>query len=267
MEKNELKDICEKLKFVAREAGEFIAAERKKFNTEAVEYKDVNNVVSYVDKEAEKLIVDQLTTILPSAGFITEEGTAGTDDKEGLNWIIDPLDGTANYIHNVPNYSVSLALAKGKTVLTGVIFHIPADEMYSAVKGDGAFCNGVQIKVSRSQTLGESLLATGFPYYKFENMDKYLLILESLMQKTHGLRRFGSAAIDLAYVASGYFDGFYEYNLNSWDMAAGILLVEEAGGVVTDFEGGNDHLFGGFVVAGNAVHKELLSEIKRFWIN
>ena len=267
MEKDELKNICEKLQKVAREAGEFIANERKKFDAGSVEYKDVNNVVSYVDKEAEKLIVSQLSQILPLAGFITEEGTADTKDREGLNWIIDPLDGTANFIHNVPNYSVSLALAKGKTVLTGVIFHVPANEMYTAVKGEGAFCNGRSIKVAKSQVLGESLLATGFPYYKFENMDKYLLILESLMQKTHGLRRFGSAAIDLAYVASGFFDGFYEYNLNSWDMAAGILLVEEAGGFVTDFNGGDDHLFGGFVVAGNAVHKELLAEIKRFWFN
>lgn len=267
MEKNDLRVICEKLQKTAQEAGEFIANERKRFDSEAVEYKDVNNVVSYVDKEAEKLIVTQLRQILPSAGFITEEGTAGTEDRDGLNWIIDPLDGTANYIHNVPNYSVSLALAKGKTVLVGVIYHIPANEMYTAIKGDGAFCNGCSINVAKSQTLGESLLATGFPYYKFENMDKYLLILESLMQKTHGLRRFGSAAIDLAYVASGYFDGFYEYNLNSWDMAAGILLVEEAGGIVTDFEGSDDHLFGGFVVAGNAVHKELLTEIKRFWFN
>ncbi|MGR3809478.1 inositol monophosphatase family protein [Jiulongibacter sp. NS-SX5] len=265
MEKTELIDICQKLSAVARKAGEFIAAEREKFSSDSVEYKEVNNVVSYVDKEAEKIIVDELQSILPEAGFITEEGTADTQDIEGLNWIIDPLDGTANFIHNVPNYSVSLALAKGKDLLVGVIYHIPANEMYEAVKGNGAFCNGKQIHVAKSQKLGESLLATGFPYYKFESMDKYLLILESLMQKTHGLRRFGSAAIDLAYVASGYFDGFYEYNLNSYDMAAGVLMVQEAGGVVTDFEGGDDHLFGGFVVAGNAVHKELLAEIQRFW--
>ena len=267
MEKTALITICEKLSATARLAGDFIAKEAEKFNTDIVEYKDVNNVVSYVDKEAEQMIVKALRDLLPQAGFITEEGTADTQDYEGYNWIIDPLDGTANFIHGVPNYSVSLALAKGKEVLTGVVFHIKANEMYTAVKGNGAFCNDKPIKVSATPTLGQSLLATGFPYYKFENMDKYLLVLESLMQKTHGLRRFGSAAIDLAYVANGYFDAFFEYNLNSWDMAAGILLVKEAGGSVTDFNGGEDYLFGGNIVAGNATHEELLNEIKRFWNN
>jgi myo-inositol-1(or 4)-monophosphatase len=267
MEKAQLTVICDQMIKTARKAGKFISDEALKFKSEAIEYKEVNNVVSYVDKETEKLIVNDLSALLPAAGFITEEGTAETEDKAGLNWIIDPLDGTANFIHGVPNYSVSLALAEGKNILIGVIYHVPADEIYHAIKGGGAFCNEKPIQVSGNTHLGQSLLATGFPYYKFENMDKYLLILESLMQKTHGLRRFGSAAIDLAYVAAGYFDGFYEYNLNSWDMAAGILLVEEAGGYVTDFEGGDNHLFGGFVVAGNAVHNELLAEIKKYWSN
>ncbi len=265
MEKTQLELICKEVINTARNAGKFIAEEARKFRADSIEYKEVNNVVSYVDKEAEKLIVSELSRILPEAGFVTEEGTADTSDRDGLNWIIDPLDGTANFVHGVPNFSVSLALARGRQVLLGVIYHIPANEVYHAVKGGGAYCNEEKIQVAPTQNLGQSLLATGFPYYKFENMEKYLQILESLMQKTHGLRRFGSAAIDLAYVAKGYFDGFYEYNLNSWDMAAGILLVEEAGGKVTDFEGGDDHLYGGFVVAGNAVHNELLSEIKKFW--
>ncbi|UBM59405.1 inositol monophosphatase [Marinilongibacter aquaticus] len=265
MEKEKLKQIIADVENTAKKAGLFIAEEAKKFSVSKVEYKDVNNVVSYVDKEAEKMIVASLSELLPSAGFITEEGTADTDDLDALNWIIDPLDGTANFIHGVPNYSVSLALAKGKEVLLGVIYHIPADEMYTAIKGNGAFCNGAEIRVAASKKLGESLLATGFPYYKFDHMEDYLQILESLMQKTHGLRRFGSAAIDLAYVAKGHFDGFYEYNLNSWDMAAGVLLVQEAGGKVTDFKGADNFLFGGDVVAGNAVHAELLDEINRFW--
>jgi myo-inositol-1(or 4)-monophosphatase len=250
---------------VAKEAGAFIQQEATKFNTDAIEYKDVNNVVSYVDKETEKLIVEKLNKILPEAGFITEEGTAETSDYNSLNWIIDPLDGTANFIHGLPNYSTSLALVEGKKPLVGVVMNICTNEIYSAWSGGGAWCNGKQIHVSKVAHLGQSLLATGFPYYKFENQDKYLKILESLMQKTHGLRRMGSAAIDLAYVAKGHFDGFYEYNLNSWDMAAGILLVEEAGGICSDFSGGDNHLFGGDIVCGSVVHGELLEEIKRVW--
>lgn len=261
-----LEKICQEVILVAQEAGQFIAAEAKRFSTTSVEYKAVNNVVSYVDKETEKLIVSRLEKILPEAGFITEEGTVETKDQNGLNWIIDPLDGTANFIHSLPNYSVSLALAQGKEVLVGVIYNVCTQETFSATKGGGAYRNGEKISVSANKHLGESLLATGFPYYKFDNQDKYLKILESLMQKTHGLRRMGSAAIDLAYVACGYFDGFYEYNLNSWDMAAGILLITEAGGVATDFSGTDEHLFRGDVVAGAAVHAELLAEIQQYWI-
>jgi myo-inositol-1(or 4)-monophosphatase len=261
-----LQEICLQTVEVAQQAGSFISQESAKFNRNSIEYKDVNNVVSYVDKETEKLIVSRLREILPLAGFITEEGTADSADLEGLNWIIDPLDGTANFIHGLPNYSVSLALARGKDVLVGVVYNVCTKEIFSATKGSGAFRNGEKIQVSPIKHLGESLLSTGFPYYKFENQDKYLLILESLMQKTHGLRRMGSAAIDLAYTACGYFDGFYEYNLNSWDMAAGILLVTEAGGFASDFLGGDNHLFGGDVVVGSAVHSELLAEIQRYWI-
>lgn len=262
-----LEKICQQVIEVAQKAGDFIQQESAKFNRSAIEYKDVNNVVSYVDKETEKLIVEGLRQILPEAGFITEEGTAETSDYEGLNWIIDPLDGTANFIHGLPNYSTSLALAEGKKVLIGVILNISTQEMFYTWRGGGAWSNGNRISVSPVKYLGESLLATGFPYYKFENQDKYLKILESLMQKTHGLRRMGSAAIDLAYVAKGHFDGFYEYNLNSWDMAAGILLVEEAGGICSDFAGGDNHLFGGDIVCGSPVHTELLDEIKKVWFS
>ncbi len=265
MEKTELNIICDQVIKIAQVAGNFISKEALKFKTESIEYKDVNNVVSYVDKEAEKMIVDFLNTLELPAGFITEEGTASTTDTEGLNWIIDPLDGTANYVHGLPNYSVSLALAEGKDVLLGVVYHITTGEVFHAIKGEGAFKNNIPISVGKAQKLGESLMATGFPYYKFEEMTAYLKILESLMQQTHGLRRLGSAAIDLAYVACGYFDGFFEYNLNSWDMAAGVLLVQEAGGKVTDFKGGDNYLFDGDIIAANATHTELLKEISRFW--
>ncbi len=252
----DLQHLCTATIEIAKEAGAFIRKEAQAFNTDAVEYKDVNNVVSYVDKETEKILVQRLSALLPEAGFITEEETVETDDNP-LKWIIDPLDGTANFIHGLPVYSVSLALANGTDVLVGVVYNICTDECFYAWKNGGAFCNGKKISVSKNTTLGTSLLSTGFPYYKFEKQDRYLKILESLMQKTHGLRRMGSAAIDLAYTACGRFDGFYEYNLRSWDMAAGVLLVKEAGGIVTDFEGGENYLFGGDVVAGSAVHQEL----------
>jgi myo-inositol-1(or 4)-monophosphatase len=258
-------EIVNKVKKTALLAGNFIEKEAVQFKSAAIEYKDVNNVVSYVDKKAEEMIVDALRKILPEAGFITEEGTATTTDIEGYNWIIDPLDGTANFVHGLPNYSVSLALAHGKDILVGVVYNVCYKDMFWAVKGGGAYKNDTKIHVSAVNSLNQSLFATGFPYYKFEEIEKYIKILESLMQKTHGLRRLGSAAIDLAYVACGYFDGFYEYNLNSWDMAAGILLIKEAGGTVTDFAGGDNHLFGGDIVAGGPVQKELLAEIQRFW--
>ncbi|SOE19553.1 myo-inositol-1(or 4)-monophosphatase [Spirosomataceae bacterium TFI 002] len=264
-EKLDLRTLVKETILVAQEAAEFIQKESKAFKSSSIEYKDVNNVVSYVDKETEKLIVKGLNALGLSAGFITEEETVATSDQNGLNWIIDPLDGTANYVHGLPHYSVSIALSKGNDVLLGVVVHAVTGEVFHAIKGGGAFKNNEPISVSKNDDLGKSLLATGFPYYKFEGMSKYLQILESLMQKTHGLRRFGSAALDLAHVAEGFYDGFYEYNLNSYDMAAGVLLVQEAGGIVTDFEGGNEYLFRGDVVAGNAHQINVLKEIQKYW--
>jgi myo-inositol-1(or 4)-monophosphatase len=256
------RDICT----IATDAGEFLLQERSKFQREAIEYKGLNNLVSYVDKETEKQLVVRLSQLLPQAGFITEEGTTGQEaDPTALNWIIDPLDGTANFIHDLPVFSVSIGLAQGSTSLAGVVYDPNRDECFSAWKGGGAYCNGNKISVSPATQLGESLIATGFPYYTFDKMPKYLQILESLMKQTHGLRRLGSAAIDLAYVACGRFEAFYEYNLHSWDMAAGVLLVHEAGGIVTDFDGGDAFLFRGDVIAGSGMQPELLKAIQEYW--
>lgn len=251
---------------IATDAGAFLLRERRRFQRDAIEYKGLNNLVSYVDKETEKQLVAQLGQLLPEAGFITEEGTTGQEaDPSALNWIIDPLDGTANFIHGLPVFSVSIGLAQGSTPLAGVVYDPNRNECFSAWRGGGAYCNGEAIRVSAATQLGESLIATGFPYYSFEQMPKYLRILELLMQQTHGLRRMGSAAIDLAYVAAGRFEAFYEYNLNSWDMAAGVLLVSEAGGLVTDFAGGDAFLFRGDVIASGGVHPELLRVIQEIW--
>ncbi len=251
---------------LVREVSTFIQEEARIFGQEKVEYKDVNNLVSYVDKEAEKKLVAGLKNILPVASFITEEGTTGlAPDLDALNWIIDPLDGTANFVHGLPIYCVSVGLARGKQPLAGVIHEPNLDEMFHAWQGGGAWCNGRRLRVTEAKHLGESLLATGFPYYKFDKHDRYMKILEVFMQKTHGVRRLGAAAVDLAYVAAGRFEGFYEYNLNSWDMAAGVLLILEAGGTVTDFTGGDNYLFGGDLVAGGPVHDELLAVIKEIF--
>lgn len=265
------------LNAIAREAGAFLLAERQQFNLDAVEYKGLNDLVSYVDKECEKLLVPKLRALLPEAGFITEEGTTEQADRTagtppGLNWIIDPLDGTTNFIHGLPIFAVSIGLAQGQRPIAGVIYDPNRDECFSAVEGQGAWLSvggGPEqaLRVSTAQRLADGLIATGFPYYNFKQMPTYLRILEQLMQRSHGLRRMGSAAIDLAYVAAGRFEAFYEYNLKSWDMAAGICLVREAGGIVTDFDGDDTMLFGGDVIAGCAIQPELLAVIGEVWGN
>ena len=257
--------LLEQTQEVAKEVGAFIRKERQHFDVKKVEHKGFNDLVSYVDKEAERQIVDRLSAILPEAGFITEEGT-NTTKGETYNWVIDPLDGTTNFIHNIPVFSVSIALMEGNELILGVVYEVNRHECFYAMKGGGAYCNDTRIKVSEAEQLSASLIATGFPYYNFELIDKYLATMKSLMQKTHGLRRFGSAAVDLCYVASGRTEGFFEYNLNSYDVAAGALIVKEAGGQVTDFKGGDDYVFGRNIVASNgAIHPDFLGVLSEFW--
>ncbi|MCE7056362.1 inositol monophosphatase [Algoriphagus sp. AGSA1] len=261
----ELTLLLEKTQQIAKEAGAFIRRERQHFSLANVEHKGFNDLVSYVDKEAEKIIVDRLSEILPEAGFITEEGT-NTTQAEQYNWVIDPLDGTTNFIHGVPIFCVSIALMEYKEVILGVVYEVNLHECFYAMKGGGAFCNDTRIRVSSAQTLSASLIATGFPYYNFDLIDKYLAALKFLMRSSHGARRLGSAAVDLCYVASGRVEGFFEYNLNSYDVAAGTLIVEEAGGQVTDFSGGRDFVFGRQILATNrAIHEEILGELKTIW--
>jgi myo-inositol-1(or 4)-monophosphatase len=179
--------------------------------------------------------------LLPEAGFVTEEKTA-TIAGEQYDWIIDPLDGTTNFIHGLPTYAISIALQCDGELVLGVVYEINRDECFSAWKNGGAYLNDKQISVSKASAIENTLLATGFPYYEFGRLDAYLAVLKELMQRCHGVRRIGSAAIDLAYVACGRFDGYFEFNLNSYDVAAGIVLVREAGGQVFDFTGGNNSI-------------------------
>ena len=261
----DLENICHQTIALVKKTGKFIQKERENFDTSRIEFKGSHsNMVSYVDKEAEKILVKGLKMLVPEAGFITEEETE-TIKGEKYNWIIDPLDGTTNFLHNVPLYCVSVALeCKGK-VIVGVIYSVVNDECFYSWKGGGAFLNNKRITVSKAKSIEESLIATGFPYQLFDKFDNYMLIIKDFVEHTHGLRRLGAAALDLAYVACGRFEGYFEFSIKPWDIAAGILLVKEAGGVVTDFKGGDDVLFCGEIVAGAKMQPEMLHTITKKW--
>jgi len=236
-----LQQITEQVANIAREAGAFIRMERQNFDTNRIEYKGLNDLVSYVDKTAEQQIVASLKKVLPEAGFITEEKTA-TNLGERYNWIIDPLDGTTNFIHGLPVFSVSIALQEFDELVAGVVYEVNQDECFYASTDTPAYLNGKEIKVSQAAAISDSLLATGFPYYDFTKQPQFIALLSELMQNCHGLRRLGSAAVDLVYTACGRFDAYYEYNLNAWDVAAGIVILRQAGGQAVNFSGGNECL-------------------------
>ncbi len=250
---------------ICLEVGDFIAREGSLFDRSRIEQKEgFNNLVSYVDKESEKKLVTALSKILPGSGFIAEEGTA-IEGTNGYRWIIDPLDGTTNFTHGLPPFAISIGLALKEKMVLGIIYEVTKKEMFHTIEGHPAYCNDKKIETSTILTLQESLLATGFPYYEFEKMEAYLKIIRNFLRQSHGVRRLGSAATDLAYVACGRFEGFFEYNLNAWDVAAGAFLVQQAGGYVTDFKGGNNFLFGGEMCAGCGVHPQMLEIIRNEW--
>ena len=255
--------ITNKVIEVSKQAGAFIREQRRIFDPAKIEYKGLNDLVSYVDKTAEEMIVSGLKDILPEAGFITEEKTI-SKVGERYNWIIDPLDGTTNFIHGMPIFSVSIALKEYNELVIGVVYEVNFDECFYAWKDSAAYMNGKEIKVSKDDTLAKSLLATGFPCYDFTKQAAYLELFAELMRNTHGIRRLGSAAVDLAYTACGRLEGFYEYNLNAWDVAAGILIVRQAGGEVVNFSGGEECMEKRELVATNGkITGELLAMIQK----
>ena len=258
----ELKSLCKEVIGVVKKTGNFIRQERKSFSVSSVEYKGFNDLVSYVDKSAEKQLIEGLGKLLPQAGFIAEENTLSKKGHE-YNWIIDPLDGTTNFVHGVPCFCISIALLKNDAIVLGIIYEINLDECFYAYKGGGAYLNEKKINVSETSALKKSLLATGFPYTDYSRMKEYMEVFDYCMHHTHGLRRLGSAAVDLAYVACGRFEGFYEYGLNAWDVAAGAFIVEEAGGMASDFSGGNNYVFGKEIIATNKnIFDEFLGVVK-----
>ncbi|MGY3212107.1 inositol monophosphatase family protein [Mucilaginibacter sp. HD30] len=260
-----LEEITAKVIEVAKQAGAFILEERKTFAAEKIEYKGLNDLVSYVDKTAEEMIVKGLESVISEAGFITEEQTT-TKLGERYNWIIDPLDGTTNFIHGLPVFSVSIALKEYDELVAGVVYEVNLDECFYACKGAPAYLNGKEIKVSSAATIGDSLLATGFPYYDFNKQQQYIALFTHLMKSCHGLRRLGSAAVDLAYTACGRFDAYYEYNLNPWDVAAGIVIVRQAGGHVVNYSGGDEILNSRELLATNGkLTGEMLEAINTYF--
>jgi myo-inositol-1(or 4)-monophosphatase len=257
-----IEEITKQVIDLSNNVGKFIQAERGKISSESIEKKGLHDFVTYVDKSAEEQLVKGLQKILPEAGFIVEEETI---KKEGnrFNWIVDPLDGTTNYIHGLTPFAISIALTDNDKVVSGVVNELGFEEVFYSWGDNKAFLDGKPIRVSKVESLKESMIATGFPYNNFTRLQPFLHSLEHFMKNTHGIRRFGSAATDLVYTACGRFEGFYEYSLNPWDVAAGAFIVEQAGGVVSDFQGGSDYIFGEEIVAATSnIHEEFKQVIK-----
>jgi myo-inositol-1(or 4)-monophosphatase len=256
-----LEKICLDVVELARQTGTFIKTERSK-NKLSIENKGTNDFVTHLDKGSEERLVKGLKAILPQAGFIAEENTE-THRGDIYNWVIDPIDGTTNFIHGLAPYAISIALMQHNEVVIGVVYEMGLDECFYAWKGGKAWLDGQPIEVSARATVSDSLIATGFPYTMFSQLDRFLKSLEFFMKKSHGVRRLGSAATDLAYVACGRFEAFYEYNLNAWDVAAGALLVTEAGGKMSDFKGGDNYIFGRELIATNRhIYDEFAKDIQ-----
>ena len=250
---------------IARQAGAYIREERKKFYLDSVERKHAHDYVSYVDKGSERLIVTALRELLPEAGFITEEGLAGHNAEQML-WVVDPLDGTTNFIHQYAPYAVSIALLQGKTILVGVVYEICADECFFAWQGGGAYLDGKPLHVSNQQ-IQDALLCFQFPY----NSEAYKPVMKRLIDAFYGnigsIRACGSAAMALCQVAAGRLDGYAEQYIGQWDYMAGSLIVMEAGGKVTDYAGSDDFTQGNSVVATNgAIQQDILSKTNCFAI-
>lgn len=250
---------------VAKLAGAFIASQVNQLKTGQVEVKGEHNYVTFVDKESERIIVEGLTPLINSAVFLTEEATVESRAGE-WQWIVDPLDGTTNFIHGLPLFSVSIALVQNANPVVGVVYEVNSGECFTAWANGPALLNGNQIGVSNCQLPDSALLATGFPYYDYNLLDQYLQLFADFMKNTRGLRRLGSAAVDLAWVAAGRFDAFYEYGLNPWDVAAGALLVKQAGGKVSHFDGSTNYLHGKRILASNGqLHETLLKTIGHYF--
>jgi myo-inositol-1(or 4)-monophosphatase len=233
----------------ARRAGNIVNRATRNLDVLTVRMKSANDFVSEVDHEAERAIVDMLHSAYPDHAILAEEG--GSTGRSDYVWIIDPLDGTTNFLHGFPQFAVSIALMHRGVLNQAVIYDPTRNDLFTASRGRGAYMNDTRIRVSRRSRLSDSLIGTGFPFREFVNIDAYLAILRDTLQKTRGVRRAGAASLDLAYVAAGRLDAFWELGLAPWDIAAGALMILEAGGLVGDLEGNEKYMDSGNVCAGN----------------
>lgn len=262
----EYREECDVAIEAARQAGQLIRTRAGTVAARDVREKGRNDLVTATDEEAQRIITSMLKDAFPEYEILAEEGEFRENVEpvaEGYRWIIDPLDGTTNFTFDAPPYAVSIALQRGADVVVGVVLDVADDVLYTATRGGGAYCNGAPMRVATPEALRRSLIATGFPFRTLENLGPYLDVVSAFIEASRGVRRLGSAAIDLALVARGRFTGFFETGLSPWDVAAGVLLVEEAGGRVTDFRARPDVLFTRQIVASNgAIHDEMLEVVR-----
>ncbi len=246
---------------IAKEAGEIISGSyRQNFG---IEFKtNHTNLVTEVDKRSERHIIDFINKKYPAHGILAEESGGDYKDKEYI-WVIDPLDGTTNFAHGLPIFSVSIGVVKNNEIIAGVVYDVMRDCLYSSEKGSGSFCGNRKLLVSNNDLLAHSLLVTGFPYNISENPDNAIELFAAFLKSSRAVRRLGSAAIDLCYVADGIFDGFWEVNLNPWDICAGKIILEEAGGLFTDFTGNKRDIFNRQTLASNGkIHQRMMKIIE-----
>ncbi len=256
-------DLLIQLENIVIETGAWLKNQWSPLVPPTVHLKSMNQLVTEFDIATEKQLISKLQELLPEAGFITEEEQIKSSKNQEFTWVIDPIDGTTNFVHSLPVFCISVALLQHEKPVLGVVYEPLRAELFSASLGHGAKLNGKTITVRGAQNLSETLIATGFPYYDYERAKAYLKALESCMIKTRGVRRMGSAAIDLAYVAAGRFDAFFEYSLSPWDVAAGILLVKEAGGLVSAFDTDKNPLWDQEILASSpGIHREMLDLLK-----
>lgn len=258
-----MEDILLKMESACDIVGAFQLEHWNKVSAEAVNDKSLNQLVSFVDQKSEQILVEALLLAVPGSTIIGEESASENRVITEYTWVIDPLDGTTNFLHGLPIFSISVALLHNGIPVIGIVDCPVLKERFTAIKNKGARLNGLPIQVAENSKLKDSLLATGFPYHNFAEMQAYLDVLTHFMQNTRGLRRMGSAAIDLAYTACGRFDAFFELNLSPWDIAAGVLLVEEAGGKVSTFDGRTDVVFENQILASSSeLYPEMLQVLR-----
>jgi myo-inositol-1(or 4)-monophosphatase len=262
MDQSALAELMPEVLRISRQAGDFIRTQVGLVQSGDIIEKDRNSLVSYVDKTAEKMLVEGLSTLVPGAGFVTEEDTI-VNTRAEYTWVIDPLDGTTNFLQEIPVFSVSVALAHHSEPVLGCVIDIMQRQAFYAWRGGGAWLDEKSIRTSHKSELSEAIIATGFPYYAPDNMARLTDIFMHFITHARGVRRLGSAALDLAYTACGRFDAFYETTLNSWDIAAGVILIREAGGIVTDFSGGDKFVSTAQLVASNGfLHEKILQMLR-----